>query len=154
MGSLTRPHLLEPPEGGDQRHRLSWSRRLSSCSWFLMYSRITASSRPTVDTKYPLAQKLCPTKLRFLSPYVRAKWIALLPLMKPITCETEYFGGIAIIMWTWSDMRWPSSIRLSFCRANLRKTSPRYRLSSTYSTFLRYLGMNTTWYLQSHFVWL
>jgi hypothetical protein len=35
---------------------------------------------------------------RFLSPYVRAKWIALLPLMKPTTCETAYFGGIEIIM--------------------------------------------------------
>jgi hypothetical protein len=46
----------------------------------------------------PLAQKFCPTKLRFLSPYVGAKWIALLPLMKPTTCETAYFGGIEIIM--------------------------------------------------------
>lgn len=27
-----------------------------------------------------------------------AKWMALLPLMYPITCETAYFGGIAIIM--------------------------------------------------------
>src|SRR5712664_1284224 len=34
-----------------------------------MYSRITASSRPTVETKYPLAQKCCPTKLRFFSVY-------------------------------------------------------------------------------------
>src|ERR1700682_2130038 len=33
-----------------------------------MYSRITASSRPTVETKYPLAQKCWPTKLRFFSP--------------------------------------------------------------------------------------
>ena len=35
---------------------------------FLMYSRITASSRPTVETKYPLAQKCWPVKLRFRSP--------------------------------------------------------------------------------------
>src|SRR4051794_18187016 len=28
-----------------------------------MYDRITASSRPTVETKYPLAQKCCPTKV-------------------------------------------------------------------------------------------
>ena len=47
-----------------------------------MYSRIAASSRPTVETKYPLAQKFCPTKLRFLSPYVRANWIALFALDK------------------------------------------------------------------------
>ena len=59
-----------------------------------MYSRITASSRPTVETKYPRAQKCCPTKLRLRSPYTRARWIALLPLMNPTTCDTAYFGGI------------------------------------------------------------
>src|SRR5439155_20098893 len=64
-----------------------------------MYSRITASSRPTVDTKYPRAQKCCPTKLRFTFMYVRAMWIALFPLMYPTTCATEYFGGIDSSMW-------------------------------------------------------
>jgi len=39
----------------------SWSNLLSSFSWFRMYSRISFSSRPTVDTKYPRAQKWCPT---------------------------------------------------------------------------------------------
>ena len=34
--------------------------------WY--WVRIACSSRPTVLTKYPLAQKCCPTKLRFLSP--------------------------------------------------------------------------------------
>jgi hypothetical protein len=29
--------------------------------------------RPTVDTKYPRAQKCCPTKLRLRSPYTRAR---------------------------------------------------------------------------------
>jgi len=38
--------------------------------------RIVASSRPTVETKYPWAQKCCPTKLRFLSPYTSARRIA------------------------------------------------------------------------------
>ena len=65
-----------------------------------MYSRITVSSRPTVDTQYPLDQKCCPTKFLFFFPYTRAKWIALLPLMNPITCDTAYFGGIAIIRCT------------------------------------------------------
>ena len=27
-----------------------------------------------------------------------AKWMALFPLMYPITCDTAYFGGIDIIM--------------------------------------------------------
>ncbi len=31
------------------------------------------SSRPTVETKYPLAQKLWPTKFLLCSPYTRAK---------------------------------------------------------------------------------
>jgi hypothetical protein len=35
----------------DQRHKFIWSKRPSSCSSFLMYSRITASSRRTVETK-------------------------------------------------------------------------------------------------------
>src|SRR5215472_6967564 len=118
-----------------------------------MYSRITVSSRPTVDTKYPRAQKCCPTKFLFVSPYTRARWIALFPLINPITCDTPYLGGIAIIMCTWSGSRCPSSIRLSFCSASLRNTSPKCRRNSPYSTFLRHLGMNT-WYLHSHLVWL
>src|SRR6185295_1693813 len=119
-----------------------------------MYSRIACSSRPTVLTKYPLAQKCCPTKLRFLSPYTRARWIALLPLMNPTTCDTAYFGGIEISMCTWSGIKCPSSIFDSFCAASLRNTSPRCRRSSRYSVFVRHFGMKTTWYLQSHVVWL
>src|SRR5437667_301017 len=118
-----------------------------------MYSRTTSSSRPTVDTKNPRAQKCWPTKFRFRSPYTRARWIALLPLMYPITCDTAYLGGIAIIMCTWSGSRCPSSIRLSFCSASRRKISPKYRHNPAYSALRRHLGMNTTWYLHSHFVW-
>jgi len=44
-------------------HSPSCSSRSSSFSWFLMYSRITVSSRPTVDTKYPLAQKVLTHKV-------------------------------------------------------------------------------------------
>src|SRR5437016_14417513 len=70
VGSLTRPQsLLATLSVADHRHRFSWSKRLSSCSWFRMYSRITVSSRPTVSTKYPRAQKLCPTKLRSAPVY-------------------------------------------------------------------------------------
>src|SRR5271156_6500509 len=73
-----------------------------------MYARIAFSSRPTVFTKYPRAQKCCPTKFRFRSPYVRARWIALLPLMYPTTCETAYFGGMDINICTWSGIKCPS----------------------------------------------
>ena len=59
-----------------------------------MYARMASSSAPTVDTKYPLAQKFWPVKF-FLHPTkVLAIWIALLPLTKPTNCATAYFGGI------------------------------------------------------------
>jgi hypothetical protein len=67
VGVAGGPHLVGHLKVADQRHRFICSRRLSSCSCFLMYSRITVSSRPRVETKYPLAQKCCPTKLRFFS---------------------------------------------------------------------------------------
>jgi hypothetical protein len=35
--------------------------------------------------------------------------MALFPLIKPTTCDTAYFGGIGIIMCTWSDIKCPSS---------------------------------------------
>ena len=40
--------IFWPPEGG-YSNRLSWSKRLSSASWFRIYSRITFSSRPTAE---------------------------------------------------------------------------------------------------------
>jgi acyl-CoA synthetase (AMP-forming)/AMP-acid ligase II len=47
--------------------------------------------------------------------------------------DMAYFGRIDIIMGTWSDIKCPSSIQLSFCSANLRKTSPRYWRNCTYT---------------------
>src|SRR3990170_7248064 len=80
--------------------------------------------------------------------------MALLPLMYPTTCDTAYLGGIEINMCTWSGIKCPSSILHSFCSANLRNTSPKWHRNSPYNVFLRHLGMNITWYLHSHFVWL
>src|ERR1039458_5294267 len=57
-------------------------------------------------------------------------------------------------MCTWSGSRCPSSIRLSFCSASLRNTSPKYFRNSPYNAFRRPFGINTTWYLHSHFEWL
>src|ERR1700676_1719854 len=57
-------------------------------------------------------------------------------------------------MCTSTGSRCPPSIRFSFCSANLRNTSPKCRRSSMHSVLLRHFGMNTTWYLHSHFVWL
>src|SRR5690349_4713946 len=56
-------------------------------------------------------------------------------------------------MCTWSGIRWPSSIRLSFCAARQRRTSPRYGRSWPNKALRRPFGMNTTWYLHSHREW-
>jgi hypothetical protein len=59
--------------------------------------RSPPSQRPVAET-FAMPTLILLT-FRFFSPYVRPKWIALLPLTKPTTCETAYFGGIEIIMW-------------------------------------------------------
>ena len=59
-----------------------------------MYARIASSSTSTVDTEYPLAQKFWPVKFFLRPTKVLAIWIALLPLIKPTTVATAYFGGI------------------------------------------------------------
>ena len=56
---------------------------------------MTASSRPTVDTQYPRAQKRWLTKFLFL-PIRPDRWIALFLLINPITCDTAYLGRIAV----------------------------------------------------------
>ena len=124
--------------------------RLSSASWRWIYSRMVASSFPTVETKYPRAQKCSPTKFRFRPPYRRAIQMALFPFRKPITWDTAYFGGMLISMFTWSSCRLPERISLSFGRVNSAKTRPNSFRIWPYRTFRRYLGMKTTWYLHSH----
>src|SRR5579859_860329 len=60
---------------------------------------------------------------------------------------------MAISMWIWSISNLPSKISLSLCVANSRSTGPNSCRISTNSFFRRYLGIHTTWYLHSHFVW-
>src|SRR2546428_9377511 len=74
--------------------------------------------------------------------------------MNPTTCDTAYFGGIAIIMCTWSGSRCPSSMRLSFCVASLRNASPKCCRSCPYNVLRRPFGIKTTWYLHAHTEWL
>jgi hypothetical protein len=53
---------------------------------------MTASSRPTVDTKYPGLEVL-PHKVTFTLAITRARWMALFPLMKPTTCDPHIWEG-------------------------------------------------------------
>src|SRR3974377_209184 len=115
-----------------------------------MYVRIISSSRPIVETKYPLAQNLWPRKLRNLRCTFCAIQIELFPFRYPITSDTEYFGGVDISMCTWSAIKCPSSIWHSLRWASSRNTLPKCRRICPNSNFLRYFGVNTTWYLHSH----
>src|SRR5215471_4149971 len=80
--------------------------------------------------------------------------MALLPLIYPSTSATAYFGGIRISIWTWSCTICPSMIVLPRCPANSRNTGPKNFRILPYNAFFRPFGINTTWYLQSHFEWL
>jgi len=54
----------------------------------------------------------------------QAGTFSFFPSKNPITEPTRYLGGIAMHMCTWSGMRCPSKIWLSFCRAKAWKISP------------------------------
>ena len=99
-------------------------------------------------------KKFCPTKFLFLPWKVRVIWTALLLLIKPIIWATEYLGGIESKVWTWSGSKWPSMTVHSFCLAKSRNIPPKYFRKSPKIDFLRYFGIQMTWYLQSHLVWL
>jgi hypothetical protein len=75
---------------GYSNNLLCW-RSLSSCS--RMYFRTDPSSRPTVLTQYPVAQKCIPAIRRSFS---NSRWIltALFPFRNPIVYATLYFGGM------------------------------------------------------------
>jgi hypothetical protein len=76
--------------------------------------------------------------------------IELFPFRYPITSATEYFGGIEINICTWSGSRCPSSILHSLRRASSWNTVPNCRRICPNNAFLRYFGVNATWYLHSH----
>ena len=65
----------------------------------------------------------------------------LLPLMKPITLATEYFGGTDKSLCTWSSVRCPSSPVHSFYSATDRNTGPSSRRNCACRAFRRYFGM-------------
>ena len=61
-----------------------------------------------------------------------------------------YFGASLKHMWMWSGIKCPSSNSTPRWRHRSRNISPTRDRNLPYSCFLRYLGTNTTWYLQSH----
>ena len=75
-----------------------------------------------------------------------------LPFSIPITLDTAYFGGIRMLTCMWSiqtALSTSSSLYISSNRFMMSLISARH---SPYRTFFRYFGINTMWYVQSHFV--
>ncbi len=91
----------------------------SSSSWCLIYSLMTASSRPTVDTKYPFAHMCCPLKYIRRSPYTCASISRSSPCCTPTTYDTLYFGGILTLMCMWST---PVATFFQACSERTRHT--------------------------------
>ena len=124
-------------------------RSLFNCH--LTYFLICSSSRPTVLTQYPFAQKCLP-QYRFFKPVCLANILmALLPFKKPTTSEMEYFGGNDTTKWMWSICTLPSNISTFFhshsCLIISRTDFP----TSPFNILKRYFGhYHTIWYLHSH----
>ena len=122
--------------------------RLSLCNCHFTYFRILSSSRPTVLTQYPLAQKCLP-QYRFFNSRCRSKILmAHLPFKKPTVSETENFGGIDNIKCTWSSWMFNSTTS-----APSRSVNDRMHFSTSDATGpdrirYRYLGTHTMWYWQ------
>jgi hypothetical protein len=123
--------------------------RLSFSICQFTYLRIFSSSRPTVLTQYPLAQKCLP-QYRFFRWIWRSNiFIALLPFRKPTTSAIEYLGGIDSTKWTWSNWTFFSSTSNFFHSHSCWIISITDFATSPFRMRNRYLGHQTIWYLQS-----
>ena len=130
-------------------HRLCCSLFLSMCSCHFTYLRISSSSRPTVLTQYPFAQKCRPQYRRFSSKWWSNTLIALLPLMKPTVSAIENLGGTLSTRWIWSTWTLPSRISTLLHSHNCLMISRTLRPICPVRIRNRYFGHHTTWYLHS-----
>lgn len=117
-----------------------------------MYLFMVSSASPTVLTQYPRLQKCSPVTCLFSRTCL---WIqtALFPLMNPMANATLCFGGMLMHIWIWSAINCLSIIPIPHCQHTSRITSPTRFFISPYSFLFWYLGIMTTWYLQSHRTW-
>ena len=114
------------------------------------YCFIFSSSRPTVLTQYPFAQKCRPQYLFFKSICLSNIFIALFHLRKPTISDAEYLGGKDITRCTWSNWTLPAKISIFFHSHNCRMIARTDFATSPFNILNRYFGHHTTWYLQSH----
>ena len=124
--------------------------RLSFTCCHFTYLRTFFSSRPTVLTQYPFAQKCLP-QYRFLSSKCLSNILmAHFPLRHPTTSETENFGGIDKTMCTWSSWIFISRISSFFQSHNCRNISSTDRCNAPLRILNRYFGHQIIWYLHRH----
>src|SRR5574344_402370 len=74
------------------------------------------------------------------------------PFRYPMNDDTLIFGGIRTSMWMWSGIAWASMISTPLYSQSRRMYFPMSVRNFAYIAFLRYFGVNTMWYLQSHLV--
>jgi len=120
---------------------------LSLFNCHLTYFLICSSSKPTVLTQYPFAQKCLPQYLFFSSACLSKIFIALFPFKKPTTSETEYFGGNDSTKWIWSSCTFPSNISTFFHSQSCLRMSRIDFPTSPCNILNRYFGHQTIWYL-------
>ena len=123
---------------------------LSLFNCHLTYFLICSSSRPTVLTQYPFAQKCLPQYLFFNSVCLSNILMALFPFKKPTTSDIEYFGGNDNTKWIWSICTLPSKISIFFHSHSCLIISRTDLPTSPFNILNRYFGHHTIWYLHLH----
>ena len=121
--------------------------RLSFSNCHFTYFRIFSSSRPTVLTQYPFAQK-CLHQYRFLSSRCLSKiLIGYLPFKKPTISDTANFGGIDMTKCMWSSWTFISKISSFLHLHSCFMISLTDFSTAPFKILNRYLGHHTIWYL-------
>ena len=115
---------------------------------------MTASSKPTVLTPYPLAQQCSPVQLRVRPRYARCMRMAAFPCKRPTACATLYLGGMRRHTGPWSGLACPSTHSRPIGLQSSRSILPMSLRSVPQMALCRYCGTMTMGYRQYHRTWL
>src|SRR3989344_2451680 len=119
-----------------------------------MYCMIISSvMAPEVVAKYPRLQKWRPQNCLLSFGFSMRSFRDVLPLINCAILDTEICGGIEMNRWTWSEDTWPRMICTFSVRQISRTKSRRRWPRRPVRTGLRYLVVQTRWYLRSKTVW-
>ena len=127
----------------------------SRSSWYFIYRRITCSSMPTVETKYPV-DHIPSFSLYILlnNLYLSRKILDVFAFIFPTTPDTAYFGGITIMIWIWSFCTFNSCISTpGIVFASLYNSFFKWSLRPGFKSLSRYFVIHTTWYCTRYTLW-